>query len=144
MITPHFLSFIVTIAHLSQPSVAQWQPGKGAQVNFYHDTSCSQFQSSATAWWDRSPRVSDYRVYSDEPECLSLNPPGDARSVNVAAMWEHDSGASSLGVCHFFDGYGCTGSLKTGDYYPGTGQCLAARSESGNYLWKSARCYVRY
>ncbi|KAI7775686.1 hypothetical protein LA080_006469 [Diaporthe eres] len=71
MITAHFLSLVVAIAHLAQPSTAQWQAGKGAQVNFYRDTSCSQFQSSATAWWDRFSRVSDYAPYSDEPECLS-------------------------------------------------------------------------
>lgn len=144
MITPYFLSFAVAIAHLAQPSTAQWQAGKRAQVNFYRDTSCSQFQSSATAWWDRFPRVSDYAPYSDEPECLSLNPPGDAKSVNVAAMWRHGSSASSSGICNFFDGYGCTGSVQTGSYVPGTGQCLPARSASGGYLWKSAKCWARY
>lgn len=144
MVNPLLLSFAVAIAHLAQPSTAQWQAGKGAQVNFYRDTSCSQFQSSATAWWDRSPRVSDYRPYSDKPECLSLNPPGDAKSVNVAAMWRHDSAASSEGICDFYDGYGCTGYREQGSYYPGTGQCLAARSKGGNYLWKSALCWVRY
>lgn len=33
MITPYFLSFVVAIAHLAEPSMAQWQAGKGAQVN---------------------------------------------------------------------------------------------------------------
>lgn len=144
MISPSILTFVVAISHLAQPSTAQWQAGKGAQVNWYGDSNCGQFQSSATVWWDRFPRVSDYTAYSDEPECLSLNPSGNAKSVNVAAMWKQNNSSSSYGICNFFDGYGCTGSVRTGTHNPGTGQCLPARSSSGNYLWKSAKCWVRY
>lgn len=134
-----YIALISMVASLTQPTLANYSPGKGGQINFYKDTKCSQYNGEAACWWNKAPVIGLQYEGGGPGDCFDLTMPGNSKSINIAGMWKSGGGADS-GGCTFFSGYGCDGANQAwATYGGGEGKCLSARGGAG-YLWKSARC----
>jgi hypothetical protein len=143
MRVPAFTSFAILAATVTQlvPGSIAWERDQAAQMNFYTDTQCTQFAGTASAWWSKSPLVGTV-VDPNRAQCITLNMPGNAQSMNSAAFWPFSvtsEPARMSGFCTVFDDVGCKGNSARSTYVPFNGFCLRARSVDG-WLWKSARC----
>lgn len=144
MLYPNFGFVLTVMASFSCLTLANWESDKAAQINFYKDASCSQYNGEAAAWWTKHPLVGGIgsTQAAARAECFNLNMPGDSKSINTAAMWAYQSSSTWSGRCDFNDGLDCSGANWAGSVYPSGGTtCVAARSKDG-YLWKSAKCYL--
>ncbi|KAJ7255222.1 hypothetical protein C8J57DRAFT_1721795 [Mycena rebaudengoi] len=48
---------ILAVTALAQLALANWTPEKAAQINFYTDAHCTQYNGEVPAWWLKSPLV---------------------------------------------------------------------------------------
>ncbi|KAJ7683051.1 hypothetical protein B0H14DRAFT_3535441 [Mycena olivaceomarginata] len=142
------VSIIFTaLTHLT-PCLATWSFEKGAEINFYTGTQCTRYNGEADAWWNHRPFIADLASTTGaDPECFTLNMPGNSQSINTAHVWEStifagETPGPSFGHCQFWDGFTCSGNTATSSFVPSppSGECLPARSPAG-FLWKSAKCY---
>ena len=133
-----FAALVGIMASLTQPTLATYSAGKGGQINFYTDASCTKYTGEADCWWDKTPHVGRTVPGGQDADCFSLNIPGNSLSINTAELWSEE-GSTTSGQCYLYDGYGCTGNSVSSTYTPGKGQCFASRSDAG-WLWKSAWC----
>jgi hypothetical protein len=138
---------MASLSHFAHPSLANWTPVKGAQINFYTNTQCTAYNGEVAAWWDRAPRVGIYLRAGHDPDCITLNMPGNSLSINTAHLWPYTTTgtepAATFGYCQLYDGFDCTGNMATSYYdnVSGGGTCQPSRSVDG-WLWKSAKCEV--
>ncbi|KAJ7074720.1 hypothetical protein C8F01DRAFT_1101607 [Mycena amicta] len=139
--------FNLALMACALPPVVAWTYGQGAEVHFYADGKCSAFLSSVPAFYLQAPFVG---VNGQGASCITLNPPGNAQSINTAAIWVDffttrqttpSTPAETNGICTFFDGFNCDGRQVSSNFVPNNGVCRPARS-SGGFLWKSAICKV--
>lgn len=142
MVNSKLVSLLAVVACFTEPTVATYSAGKGGQINFYTDSSCSKYNGEAACWWNQSPYIGLEVSGGQTATCFSLNMPGNSLSINTADLWE-ESGTATKGQCFLFDGYGCTGNSVESTYTPGSGKCFASRSGAG-WLWKSAWCSTPY
>jgi hypothetical protein len=139
-------SFIhLTVLALAPLSLANWAPGKAAQLNFYADTKCTSYNGENAAWHDRWPHLGTTPHVKDSPyaECFNIGMGDSSKSINVAAVWTNNpsKATTSIGYCSLNDGFDCKGENWDHSGYKATYEsCRPARSEDG-YLWKSAKCY---
>ncbi|KAJ6544359.1 hypothetical protein B0H19DRAFT_1267638 [Mycena capillaripes] len=144
MHTSTFTSLAILSA-LAQLTLANWTPGKAAQINFYSDTVCTQYDGEAAAYWNQSPMVGTIGTTGGAAlaQCITLNMPGNSKSINTAAIWGFSTTTQPgpwSGHCTFWDGFTCSGNSAT-SYYPNGGPtCQPARSSAG-FLWKSGKCW---
>ncbi|KAF8207732.1 hypothetical protein K438DRAFT_2074705 [Mycena galopus ATCC 62051] len=141
-----FFAILAALARLPELSVANWTPGKAAQINFYDGGTCSTYIADATSWWTGSPFVGGTAAETGA-ECFLLNMPGYSTGISNAMMWEESimndtvEPALANGWCTYWDGFNCTGNEFPITYTPAgaqEGPCEAERSKDG-FLWKSAK-----
>ncbi|KAF7339115.1 hypothetical protein MVEN_01988200 [Mycena venus] len=128
------LLMLLVAALLARVSFGTYKPGKAAQINYYTDSACRNYVGEAAEWWTtKGPEIT---------ECMSLNMPHNAQSINTAAIWKPD-GTPYCGKCIFYEAAGCgSGQFEVSSYSPYTGQCLSARTVGAATLWQSAKCSV--
>ncbi|KAJ7314962.1 hypothetical protein DFH08DRAFT_1040571 [Mycena albidolilacea] len=137
---------ILAIFALPHICLANWSPGKGAQVNFYTDTQCTAYNGEVAAWWNQAqPLVGVAGSGATQAQFITLNMLGNSLSINTAALWGFSTAtepARGSGFCTLWDGFGCTENTVP-SYYNTTGQpdCQPSRSTAG-FLWKSANCWL--
>jgi hypothetical protein len=138
-------AILAVMAPLPPFSLAIWEPGKAAQINFYSNAMGGQYDGEVAAWWTTSPLAGGLGL---EAECIALNMPGNSQSANIAGVWGPSTGntateaAPANGSCTFYDGTTCTGNVATTNNAPGSGTLLTATSTDG-IRWKSAKCWTR-
>ncbi|KAJ7274908.1 hypothetical protein C8J57DRAFT_1505649 [Mycena rebaudengoi] len=139
---------ILTATALAQLALANWTPEKAAQINFYTDAHCTQYNGEVPAWWLKSPLVGGIGSVAGaaRAQCITLNMPGNSASINTAGLWGYSTTTQpgiASGHCTFYDDFTCGGNQATAYY--GTGSalptCQPARSKDG-WLWKSAKCWI--
>ncbi|KAJ7840844.1 hypothetical protein B0H14DRAFT_3869383 [Mycena olivaceomarginata] len=89
MLPPKFFGTLTTVAHLPPLILADWSPGKAAQINFYVNGTCAPqyiYSSAATSWWSVSPLVGIGSITG--AECFTLNLVGGSTGINTGMMWE--------------------------------------------------------
>ncbi|KAF7329116.1 hypothetical protein MKEN_00172100 [Mycena kentingensis (nom. inval.)] len=137
--TISFLALLFsTVPHVV---TSQWLPGQGAEVHWYTDTTCGAYAGRRDAFYTKSPFVGTNDLLSTA-SCLALDPPSDAKSINLAAMWRKGGSdqapPSTSGYCIIFDEANCDGNTQVSTF-PGGSGCVPAQSFTGS-MWKSARC----
>ncbi|KAK7038591.1 hypothetical protein R3P38DRAFT_2516544 [Favolaschia claudopus] len=127
--------------------LANWSPGKAAQMNFYKDSTCGAYVGEAAAFHNTFPEVGTIGSTTGvaRAQCFSLNMPDNSQSINTVAMWGYSAVKEPgqwSGYCTFWDGYNCEGNAKS-SYAPLSKipSCMPGRSKDG-WLWKSAKCYL--
>ncbi|KAJ7477629.1 hypothetical protein FB451DRAFT_1396587 [Mycena latifolia] len=88
-----YLAILTAAAQLTPVCVANWTPGKAAQINFYTDTACTQYNGEGAAWWNQSPMVGGIgsKAAAEQAQCITLNMPGNSKSINTAALWAYST-----------------------------------------------------
>ncbi|KAF7345800.1 hypothetical protein MVEN_01600900 [Mycena venus] len=119
----HFTYFAIlaVVALFPQLSLATWSLNKAAEINFYVDTQCTQYNGEADAWWTGSPLVGSPGSTTAAPTS------GNSTTIELGQ-----------GYCTFWDDFTCSGNQISST--PGDGVCQPARSQGG-FLWKSAKCF---
>jgi hypothetical protein len=152
MLPPKFFGTLTAVAHLPPLILADWSPGKAAQINFYVNGTCAPqyiYSSAATSWWSVSPLVGIGSITG--AECFTLNLVGRSTGINTGMMWEQSPPKDGIepnqanGSCTFWDGVACYGKKASSSYVAGGvggGTCQPARSAMSGLLWKSAKCMV--
>ncbi|KAJ7300461.1 hypothetical protein DFH08DRAFT_1090586 [Mycena albidolilacea] len=134
-----YFAILASISQLPPVSHATWAPGKAAQINFFTDDICTQYNGEVAAWWTMTPMIGSMAA---QPECILLSMPvnGNSQTTALVNVYEPTTATTTTpapeanGSCTFWDGSTCTGNEAS----PNTA-CMPARSKDG-VLWQSAKC----
>ncbi|KAJ6527768.1 hypothetical protein B0H19DRAFT_1083855 [Mycena capillaripes] len=140
-----YFAIFASISQLPPVSHATWAPGKAAQINFFTDDICSQYNGEVAAWWTMTPMIGGTGSMATYAECILLSMNGNSQSTGVADVYEATAATTTTlaphanGSCTFWDGLTCTGNEASSNYRAGSGVCMPARSKDG-VRWQSAKC----
>ncbi|KAJ6527113.1 hypothetical protein B0H19DRAFT_1084159 [Mycena capillaripes] len=152
MRTFKYFDILTAVIQLPQLSLADWTPGKAAQINFYTNGTCTALNlNSEAAWWTLSPFVGGGSITG--AECFSISLLAEWTGINIAMMWEESTRSDTVepdqanGSCTFWDGLTCNGKQMSSTYAPsgaGGGPCQPARSAESGDFWKSVKCRIHH
>ncbi|KAJ7300766.1 hypothetical protein DFH08DRAFT_946319 [Mycena albidolilacea] len=83
------------ISHFAHPSLANWTPVKGAQINFYTNTQCTAYNGEVAAW---DPSVEEGPVNPPEAWTGGCGRAPSAWSSTRACVDEQEMGQGVRGI----------------------------------------------
>ncbi|KAJ7192409.1 hypothetical protein GGX14DRAFT_578126 [Mycena pura] len=133
----HF-AILAALIQFSPLSYANWTPGKAAQVNFFTDVLCLQYNGEVPAWWTMTPFIGNPGAQAD---CISLDVmPSSSKTIATVNVWEPNTASANMSVwppdaagsCTFWDESGCSGNSASSDHTSGSGGCQPTSSKDGS------------
>ncbi|KAJ6527621.1 hypothetical protein DFH09DRAFT_1414222 [Mycena vulgaris] len=114
-----YFAILTAVAQFPPLSLANWEPGKAAQVNFFSDVLCSQYDGEVAAWWTMTSFVGGPGPQAD---CIPLDiMPGNSQSIGTADVWGPSTASTTTGPphangsCTFWDESSCSGNSASSD-----------------------------